>query len=194
MNEKISNNQFKFSLYQEDILFCERSFNADQFNPFTRYSVDIREMLPHFISKMQKMLSQKKYDVVYEFGGCDYDLFEYVKSRSENRRIVYDPKPKKNTFDGKVIKGVEFKMGLYINENPIVERFFYVDGFNPVSRYSLEVVECVCEIADIIFDEIKKTDIGNMWDDYDLINKKGLQINQIRELPLSKRRYLLRNM
>jgi hypothetical protein len=53
-------------------------------------------------------------------------------------------------------------MGLYINENPIVEREFFVDGFNPVAKQSLDVVYAVIDIADLIFEKIKMEDIKNM--------------------------------
>ena len=42
--------------------------------------------------------------------------------------------------------------------------------------------------------KIKKIDIKNMWDDYDLINCMGLSIGQIRELPHYKREDLLRKL
>ena len=94
----------------------------------------------------------------------------------------------------KVIKGVECKIGLYINDNPIVERIFFVDGFNPIAKFSTDVVEEVVDTADRIFEHIKKSDIQNMWDDYDLINVRGLSINQIRELSHGKRAHLLRSI
>jgi hypothetical protein len=71
---------------------------------------------------------------------------------------------------------------------------FYVDGFNSVARWSVDLTDAVVEIADSIFEKIKKNDIKNMWDDYDLINYKGLSINQIRELSSSKREEMLRKL
>jgi len=73
MNEKEFNNVFKFSLYQGNVLLCEKVFDADQFNPFTRYSIDIRDILPRAITKLQKTLSKRSYDVI-ESG---YDLYGY---------------------------------------------------------------------------------------------------------------------
>jgi len=218
MSEKENNNVFRFSLYQENILLCEKAFNADQFNPFTRYSIDIRDILPRAITKLQKTLSKRSYDVVYETGRIDttikdsentiYDLYGYYQNminsypqhyRSEMR---YNPVsvmqqieiPIEQQIEKKIIRGVECKIGLYINDNPIVERQFYVDGFNPVARWSLDLTYEVIFIANTIFEKIKKSDIKNMWDDYDLINYRGLSINQIRELSIPKREEMLRRL
>lgn len=213
-------NEFTFSLYQgnltfknggdgssettfnEEVLLCEKVFDADVFNPFTRYSIDIRNILPHSISRLQKTLSRKNYDVVASVGnGVDYDMKEYhtkmVKTYPKELRngMWYNPKSQKQEIDNdKIIKGVPCRIGLYINGNPIVERIFYVDNFNPIARFSLDIVDTVVSIVDIISDQIKGVDIKNMWDDYDLIDKGGLNINQIRELSPGKRAYLLRTI
>lgn len=196
MNEKTYNNQFRFALYQENLLLGEKIFNADLFNPFTRYSIDIREMLPEAITTFQKVLSKKIYDVEIN----EYDNFKYQKEFVDafpyeyRNELRYNPKSVRQKIDDKVIKGVECKIGLYINENPIVERIFFVDGFNPISRYSVDVTYTVMQIADEIFELIKKNDLKNMWDDYDLINMRGFSINQIREFSPNKRAYLLKSI
>lgn len=201
MSEKNYSNEFRFSLYQEDVLLCEKVFSADVFNPFTRYSIDIRDLLPQAITKLQKTLSKKRYEVEMDCGnGVSYNFFRYTQNEISkypekwHEGMKYNPIVMKHEIEDKVIRGVECKIGLYINDNPIVERIFYVDGFNPIARYSLDVVDVVLEIVDEIFTSIKKVDIGNMWDDYDLINKRGLSINQIRELPPYKRASLLRSI
>jgi len=209
MNEK-DNNVFRFSLYQGNTLMCEKVFDADKFNPFTRYSIDIRDILPRAITKLQKTLSKRGYDVVAEVGRKDlsvvdspnhiYDLYAYnqqmINAYPQQYRgeMRYNPAPVVQQIEEKVIRGVECKIGLYINDKPIVERLFYVDGFNPVARWSLDVTYEVTYIADTIFEKIKKSDIKNMWDDYDLINYRGLSINQIRELSTPKREEMLRKL
>lgn len=206
MNEKNYSNTFRFALYQGNVIFCEKIFDADQFNPYTRYSVDIRDILPKAITKLQKVLSRKKYEVTIDCGRIDendekrkiYDFFHYNQDIINSfpaqwrNELRYNPESIVQQIEDKVIKGVECKIGFYINENPIVERLFYVDGFNPVARWSLDVVNAVVEIADAIRNKIITNDIKNMWDDYYLINVKGLNINQIRELSPIKREELLR--
>lgn len=210
MNEKEHNNIFRFSLTQGDVLLSEKMFNADNFNPFTRYSIDIRDILPRAITKLQKTLSRRNYDVIVEVGRVDvydeeaehhiYDLLQYqqrkISSYPQRYRdeMRYNPTPIIQKIEEKTIRGVECKIGLYINENPIVERLFYVDGFNSIVRQSLDIMYAVTNIADTIFNKIKRNDIKNMWDDYDLINRRGLSITQIRELPIGKREYLLRQL
>jgi hypothetical protein len=210
MNEKEYSNVFKFSLYQGDVLLGEKIFDADQFNPFTRYSIDIRDILPKAITKLQKTLSKKSYDVIFETGRKDttisnsinnfYNLYQYHQAVLHSfpkelwNYLQYNPQSMIQQIEEKVIKGVECKIGFYINDNPIVERLFYVDGFNPVARWSIDLVYAVIDITDLIFDKIKKSDIKNMWDDYDLINYKGFSINQIREFSQTKREDLLRKI
>lgn len=192
--EKDYTNEFKFSLHQENVLICEKVFDANQFNPFTRNSIDIRGILPRAIRTLQKTLSKKSYRTqlsddfdLYQFHQKMINLYPQVK-RNEMR---YVPQPIVQQIEDKTIKGVECKIGLYINEKPIVERMFYVDGFNPVARWSIDIVDIVNNIAEDIFELIKAKDIKNMWDDYDLINVMGLSITQIRELSSYKREELL---
>jgi hypothetical protein len=201
MNEKEYSNTFRFALMQGNVLLCEKIFDADKFNPFTRYSIDIRDILPRAITKLQKTLSRKKYDILWDCGSntC-YDLYHFNQDILESypsqikNDLRYNPQAIIQQIEEKTIRGVECKIGFYINENPIVERVFYVDGFNPVARWSTDVVDAVTEITKDIFTKIKGNDIKNMWDDYDLINVRGMSINQIRELSTGKREELLRKM
>jgi hypothetical protein len=210
MNETNHNNVFRFSLSQGDVLLCEKMFDADKFNPFTRYSIDIRDILPKAITKLQKVLSKHSYDVFVDTGRIDtndvdsenggYDLLNYYENminsypREWKNSMRYNPQTIIQQIEQKTIRGVPCKIGLYINENPIVEREFFVDGFNLVARQSIDLTNSVVEIADLIFEKIKKSDKKNMWDDYDLINYRGLSINQIRELPNYKRQEMLRKI
>lgn len=216
MSEKAFSNEFKFSLYQQDVLLCEKIFDADQFNPFTRYSIDIREILPRATVKLQKVLSKRSYETRADVGRVNqfdeecpettYELFQYhqkiINSYPQEYRgdMRYNPESITQqivdslTLEEKTIKGVECKIGFYINDKTIVERIFYVDGFNPVARWSLDVVYTVDEIVEMIFNVIKKTDVKNIWDDCDLINKIGLSFNEIRSLTPMKREELLKRL
>jgi len=197
MSEKEYSNEFKFSLHQGDVLLCENVFDADQFNPFTRYSIDIREILPRAITKLQKTLSKRSY--ITELSD-DMDFFQYHQKmvnlypQEYRSNMRYNPQSIIQQIEEKTIRGVECKIGFYINDKPIVERIFYVNEFNPVARWSADVVYTVSEITDSIFEKIKKNDVKNMWDDYDLINIRGLSINQIRELTLLQREQMLRRL
>jgi len=197
-----NNNNFKFSLYQKDLLLCEVVFNADDFNPLTRYSIDIRDILPRSITKLQKVLSKKSYSTTFS---NELDLYEYYQKMiniyPKEYRNLLKYNPKSTTYEvldsngnNKVIRGVECKIGLYINEKPIVERIFFVDGFNPIARMSFDIIEVVDEIVDSIITKIKTSDLDNIWDDYDLINYGGYSINEIRDFPLSKRHYVLKKL
>lgn len=206
MSEKEYNNMFRFSLHQENVLLAEKMFNADQFNPFTRYSIDIRDILPKAITKLQKTLSKRTYNVNQYVGknseneDIEYDFLAYTQTminhypKQYRDELRYNPTPIVQQIEEKVIRGVECKIGLYINNNPIVERVFYVDGFNSVARWSTDLVDAVDDITNAIFNKIKNSDVKNMWDDYDLINSGGLSFNQIRELSPAKREEMLRRL
>ena len=201
MNEKEYSNVFRFSLYQENVLLAETIFDADQFNPFTRYSIDIRDILPRAITRIQKTLSRRSYDVIAEVGNDQsYDLFGYRQNmigsyaKKYRNSMRYNPESVVQQIENKTIRGVPCKIGFYINENPIVEREFYVDGFNPVALVSVDVPQMIVEISNKIENKIKMDDVANMWDDYDLINHRGLSINQIRELHPAKRAEMLRRL
>jgi len=201
MNEKEHSNMFRFSLYQENVLLGEKVFDADQFNPFTRYSIDIRDILPRAITKLQKTLSRRSYETGIDVGnGKGFDLAGYNQKminlypKEYREDMRYNPQPIVQQIEEKTIRGVECKIGFYINDKPIVERIFYVDGFNPIARWSYELTYTVIEIANSIWAKILTNDVKNMWDDYDLINIKGLSINQIRELSPSKRDEMLRRL
>lgn len=181
MKEVENNNKFRLSLHQENVLLCETYFDAEIFNPYTRRSIDVRSILPDAIRNLQKVLSKREYDVIYErglSGGSNprqlrYNLYSsYINVLNSFPKEYYDelkynPQPVTQQFEDKIIKGVECKLGLYINDNPIVERLFYVNGFNPVSRWSLDLTYSVLDISNLIYEKIKKSDIANMWYEYD---------------------------
>jgi len=198
MNEKEFTNDFKFQVTQGDVILCECLINADSFTPFTRYSINIRDMLPSFITSLQKILSRKSYLTTYDcYDEMIYDFNEYRQECINKYPIKfkhlmrYSPFSVVQKIEDMTIKGVECKMGFYINNKPIVERTFYVDGFNPIVRSSVEIVNVSIEITEKIKQRIIETDINNIWDDYDLINKCGLKMIEIRELAPERRKFLL---
>ncbi len=187
VKEKTQTNNFKFILYQGKEVVVEKIFDADVFNPIIRYSVDIREYIPTIIQNLQRVMSRRN---------LSYDDYNYNFLEEYNNLIdfyhVDDNKLSKPTYvkynyGNKTIKGVECKFGLYINNNPIVERKFYVDNYNPASRFSTEIIEIVNEISDEIYNSLKGLDVDHMWNDYTLINTYGLYVNQIRELSKNRR-------
>jgi hypothetical protein len=207
MSEKEHTNNFRFVLKQGDVLLCEKIYDADNYSPFTRYSINIRDILPKAIVRLQKMMSKRNYNTEFEIGRIDVldnnsemqyiDTLKYVQSLiakyPDNYRtgMRYCPQPTNQQIEEKNIRGVECKIGLYMNDSPIVEREFYVDGFNPISRYSIDLIETVLDISDSIFERVRTNDIKNIWDDYLLINKMGFTLNQIREMTNSSRTHYL---
>ena len=185
LEKDYNRNEFKFVLTQGDVLLGSKVFTGDVFNSLTRQFIDIRSILPEIIGGFQRILSRRHYTVQYN----GYDLLGWNKNSWK-----YNPSSVKYEIDGKVIKGVECKIGLYINENPIVERTFYVDRYNPVARHSVEIINELVYHTNSIEKLIKKRDVENTWDDYDLVVKRGMTYKQIRDLSSGGRAHMIRNL
>ncbi len=188
-------NDFRVTLHQDNILFCERIIDADQFTPPTKSNINIKSKLNKIISNLQDVLSMKSYETTYQ----KYDMLKYQKNMvlsinntTEQKISNYKPKPKTQEFGGWISKGVDFRFSFFINDNLVVERVFLVDGFNPDSRWSIDVVNAFNQICSDIVDHLKRVDIKNIWDDYDIISKFGITINAIRELSSEERGRMLR--
>ena len=196
MTDKNHNNNFRFALYMGDQLVANRIFSADEFNPVTRYSVNIKPMIPRIINELQWALSRKEVTTVDN----GYNLFDYYAKIVDDGDVPYEesklfiPEIKTYSIGSRKIRGVEFTFGLYINKNTIVERNFYVDRYNPESRFSVELTNTINQVTDSIYDNIREADINQMWEDYSLINTYGIYINSIRELSYKKRQDLLQNI
>lgn len=196
-SEKKHENFFKFGLYLNTEPISERIFSADIYNPVVRYSVDVRDKLSEIISKLCKTLSRK--NLSYNVGEYN-NLNTYRDFLKSDIKKIYPNKldvPKLVKFtkgnSPQEFLGVVFTLGLYINNHPIVERFFGVEDYNPSARFSNELSDVIGNITEDIQQHLKRTDIRHMWDDNEIITTYGLNIGHIRELPKEKRQNLLRN-
>lgn len=193
MINKANTTNFTFSVFQGDEKVIERCFNSEIYNPIIRYSVDIRDMIPSITSRLQRVMSSKSLN--YENQG--YNNLTYYKELVDYYELIENkltkPSHTKYTHGSKVIKGVECKFGLYINDNPIVERKIYVDNYNPTYKFSTDIVDVVNEITLEISESLKQLDVEHMWGDYILNDTYGLYNNQIRDLSKKKRTELVDN-
>ncbi len=196
--EKQDNN-FRFVLFLKADKITEELFSADLYNPVVRYSVNIREMIPTIISSLQKTLSTRSNDLSF-VDKHGYNTLKYYKHLCEINELDYfklripQQQVKINPLTGKPYSqkgGTEFKFGLYINQNTIVERNFYVDGYNPEARFSNELVKTIGRIVEALEDYLRKTDVNHMWDDNLLISVYDFKIQQVRDLSKEKREEML---
>ena len=182
-------NDFKFGLYHDGRALVEKSFSADQLNPFTRYSVDIRELIPEIVEELIAVLSQSEYETEY----CGYDFEklnnDLISTYPKKQHNVLKFRPKVNTYGS-----VDFTFGLYINDKVIVEREFFVKDFNEKCLNSIDLVGSIGYISDLIFRYLKRDDVKHMWEDYDLIYQYNMNIQQVRSLPDEKRRSMLKRI
>lgn len=205
---KKQENNFKFGLYLRGEKIYEKIFSADIYNPVVRYSVDIRERIPSIIEGLQNVLQSKDltFDSSFlnEYGNLvkyEYNTKNYYRHICKINKMhpikLFVPTnyskdketSQKTKFQG---KGTEFKFGVYINQNPIVERNFYVDNYNPDARFSNELPELLNDIVEYLTSFLKKSDVNHMWNDYDLITTYELNIQQVRELSKNRREEFLR--
>jgi hypothetical protein len=199
MEELDFNKDFRFVLQQEDVILYEKMFDANVISPITRNYIDIRGELYGIIKRIQNLLSKRIYQTGVRFDNQHYDFYEYNKNQIKKypkhiqKDLIYSPDISVKEIDNRTLRGVSCKFGLYINENLIVERFFYVENFNPDCRWSVNLVDEMNEITQEIYDDIIKKDKRNIWNDYDIINRTGMTISQVREMPQRDRnRWLYR--
>lgn len=207
MEEKKQQNNYKFGLFLRNEKIVEQIFSADLYNPVVRYDVNIREMIPTIISSLQKTLQTPSQDLTFEekFSDGDrtitYNALSYYIDICDINNLDYfklkvPAQQRANPVGGRAYSqrnGTEFKFGLYINANTIVERNFYVDNYNPRARFSQELADEINRIVRSLKKHIKLNDEYHMWDDYKIIKTYMLNIQQVRKLSNEKRvEYLLK--
>jgi hypothetical protein len=195
---KKGENHFKFGLYLRGEKIYEKIFSADIYNPVVRYSVDIRERIPSIIENIQNVLKATELTFEDSYGVNTKNYYRHICKINRMHPIkLFVPTnyskdrdgQQKTKFQG---KGTEFKFGVYINSNPIVERNFYVDNYNPDARFSNELPEVLNDIVDYLTSYLKSSDVNHMWNDYDLIMTYELNIQQVRELSKDRREEFLK--
>ena len=204
MEELDYNKRFRFVLEQintnpvEDVVkLYERVYDANVISPLTRNNVDIRKDLYPTIKLIQNLLSSDEHKTGDVYGETVYDFDGYYRSQvmryptNIQKYLEYEPEICTKEIEGKVLRGVNCRFALYINEHLIVERFFYVDGFNPESRWSVDLVDSMNAITNEIYGGIIRRDKKNIWDDYFIINRTGLNITDIREMSTQDRNRML---
>ncbi len=140
---------FRFVLILNDEKISERTFPGDMYNQYVRFGVDIKAIASNIIKGFQSILSTDKKDLNYVIHGIDV-LKEYTNSLKINNISISDSKLKPASKNGKYIENEggksyyecldeKFKFVLYINDNMVIERNFFVKNYNPTSRFSLEL-------------------------------------------------------
>ncbi len=211
---------FRFSVYQGDRLLCEVCDSADKFNPPIRNSVMIRGEIHGIITKLCRVLSQSNYNTLFSLGSKNRDinfkkftiseiekynnkklkytfnsrdLFDGISTIQDNFKSSLRPKTKTNPYNPENV-GVECKFGLYINDNTIVERNFYVENYNSDVVFSTDIVDTCDEILYEICERLRNEDINFLWENKDMNEKLGLQYSQIFELKPEERAAYIRQL
>jgi hypothetical protein len=183
------NNIFKFGIYLDGNIINERIFSGDVYNQSTMYQIDIRSIINSLQRKVQNVLSSN--NLTHEM--FEYSLLDHYNKLNKNNDDgkLEIPNSKTIKINDKTFSGVEVKIGFYLNDNTIFERYIYLNKYNPKTRFSSDIYYAVFDIVEDIKEKIKYDDIKHMWQDYDLINNYNLHITQVRELSKEERRNLL---
>lgn len=199
-DDKKPENNFKFGLYLRGEKIFERIFSADIYNPVVRYSVDIRDRIPSIIESIQKVLQTDSSKLKFNDYLGEKTVNYYKRICKINRmhpiKLFVPATNVKDRDNGQQklkfpAKGTEFKFGLYINQNPIVERNFYVDNYNPEARFSNELPKLLNDIVGYLESYLLRSDVNHMWNDYALIKTYELNIQQVRDLSKDRRKEFL---
>lgn len=90
------------------------------------------------------------------------------------------------------VEELQFDFAFYLNENYIIQRKFTVFNFNPETFMSEEFIKVNNEICNVIKNHIKKGDIQNQYNEYEIMEKHGMSYNDLKVLSQEEKRKLLR--
>lgn len=158
-------------------LVSERIFPANCYTPFVRYSLDIRDKIPQMINELRGVL-------VNPTPTINFGQYNFVK---RYRGYKYDTEAKKLW----VSKDKFFSLVFYMNDHKIVERDFYVSGYKPKNRFSLELHELMEDIVARVEEHIRQQDIDRSWGDYLLSTRLGYEPSRIHAMSENEREEIL---
>lgn len=189
---------YRFALFLNNEVIAERIFPADVYNQFVRYSINIRELASDMIKGFQNVLQTQDNKLTFEYD--NYDLLDHYINTNHNHLSSKDSKIVRQSVgklgeDGFYINPDEqFKFILFLNDNHVIERNFFVKRYNPNSRYSVDLMYHFEHVVKDIQNFIKKKDVSVMWEELDLKTHCRLSMDEIRSLTKIDRENLLRKI
>lgn len=179
---------YKFGLYLGHQIVSERIFDADVYNPANRYKVELRPLNQRIIAEFRNILSTPNQYLNFK---VPVGLDKHNQRRNYRLNDFHYPS------DDEDLSPETFNYALKISDSSkesddfIIERNFPVKNFNRNSIHSMNVVDKVDDWAFDIQDIIKRKDVSQMWDEYELLNKTQLNISDIRGLSVNAKEELL---
>ena len=194
----LSKENFKFVLYLNDEPVSEIAFPADAYNQYVRYSVNIKDIAGEMIKKFQTILSTTSNKLNFEY--CGYNLLKMYKDSIPVNISFKDTKLYRKSEGSSADKGYytnpdeQFKFILYVNDNHVIERNFFIKKFNPESRFSVDLLDYMLEISDSLQIYLAKKDVENMYEEFDIKKVFNKSITEIRTLNKFDRDNLLKQI
>jgi hypothetical protein len=195
--EKVNEtNEFKFGLYLNDYEMYERVFSADVYNQITRYSVNIKKDAKKYINMLQNVLSAKDSELDFNING--YNVMDYTTNLtylldSHNKDVEDASREESNDslYKTTYVAPLKFNYVLYINNNIIIEREFYVRNLNLSAIKSVNLNETLDYIVSEIKSKIKEDDLTQMWEEFDIMKYYNMSVTKVRDLRYQERARLL---
>jgi hypothetical protein len=210
LTKRVENN-FKLGIYlvnESDSnisseTITERIFCADQYSPAVRSNVDIKSYYTTILKGINKVFGRDSYN--HNINGYNvlsrYEKAEALYGNEYNygNSKLYRPSIKNIFIDDKMnvgskieISGTPIKIGLYLNDAPIIERIIYTRKYNPSVRFSKELYDFVLDTVSDISEDLRAKDIIYQFNEqYNQSNKGTLIPTQIGEFSREKRLELL---
>jgi hypothetical protein len=178
--------QYRFVLYLNDEVITESGFPSDVYK--TRF-VNIRELAPELIKMLQQTLSLQNvttkingYDLIAEYQKALKPYKGSVKSKLErvsegefindkgevlhkvrNGSTYFTKEGEKAYFSN---KAEQFKFVLFLGDNSVIERNFFVKRYNPKTRFSLELNETISDVVSLLKNQFKIIDSNYLIDQF----------------------------
>lgn len=137
-----------------------------------------------------------KYMIVISLRDGSTELF-YKKNIQLNEDSIFDVQAKStisfaNIRQIEFVEELQFDFALYLNDNYIIQRKFTVFNFNPDVFMSEEFMKINSEICNEIKNYIKKCDIENQYNDYEIVVKHGLSFADLKTLSQDEKKKLIK--
>jgi hypothetical protein len=188
MSEQINSfvkDQYRFVLYLNDGPILERVFRADVYNVKSR-TLNLKDVANDIIKGFRTILSNKdsnltidKYLKTYKSG---VKFFGLTNDEDKSVRVSLTPEQEllNNANDYYSNANENFKYVLYYND--VIERNFCIKNYNPNARFSLDLTNYFNDIVEkYIEPHIKQKDCDLMWNEYNIKNRHGFDIDTIRQ-------------
>ena len=138
--------KFEFLLTLEGNIIIQRFFNVPEYNPASKRSLDLAEIVQFICEKISRKLKSKSSEYSYE----SLNFFSNID--------VLEEEPE--------VKEEYFSLEIKLNDDVFIQRIFPAHVYHPKARYSVdirpEIREILSDLTDVLsYTEYQDTYLGN---------------------------------